>query len=250
MLETLKIARHVAIEEGDPHTRVDRKPAVLPGEHVGGGMGIEKPLPLEERDHAAADPFGEPGQVCGGERPGGQEHRRPVGAVRTRQEDAVGDGCVEMGVAVEPGAEAVEEGDGAEPRAGGWRCGMLRAAEALETEQRLDLIQQNPRHRRDGLGPVTEHSPQPLRQRHHPLPHGHRGDDVIDEVRCRLRHVPAVTGRAHAPALARKCDDEPLRAPRAESAGESEAEKPEAEALEKPGRPTFFETPAWSFSMG
>ena len=24
----------------------------------------------------------------------------------------------------------------------------------------------------------------------------------------------------------------------------------EAEALEKPGRPTFFETPAWSFSMG
>ena len=24
----------------------------------------------------------------------------------------------------------------------------------------------------------------------------------------------------------------------------------EAEALEKPGKPTFFETPAWSFSMG
>jgi hypothetical protein len=23
-----------------------------------------------------------------------------------------------------------------------------------------------------------------------------------------------------------------------------------AEALEKPGRPTFFETPAWSFNMG
>ena len=23
----------------------------------------------------------------------------------------------------------------------------------------------------------------------------------------------------------------------------------EAEALEKPGRPTFFETPAWSFNM-
>jgi hypothetical protein len=40
---------------------------------------------------------------------------------------------------------------------------MLRAAEALETEQRLDLMQKNPRHRRDGLGPVTKHSPQPLR---------------------------------------------------------------------------------------
>jgi hypothetical protein len=24
----------------------------------------------------------------------------------------------------------------------------------------------------------------------------------------------------------------------------------EAEALEKPGSPTFFETPAWSFNMG
>jgi hypothetical protein len=24
----------------------------------------------------------------------------------------------------------------------------------------------------------------------------------------------------------------------------------EAEALEKPGKPTFFETPAWSFNMG
>jgi nitrogenase subunit NifH len=50
-----------------------------------------------------------------------------------------------MGVAVEAGAEAVEEGDGAEPGAGGRRRGVLRAAEVLETEQRLNLIQQNPR---------------------------------------------------------------------------------------------------------
>ena len=51
--------------------------------------------------------------------PGWQEHRRPVGDVWARHEDAVGDGCVQMGVAVEPGAEAVKEGDGAEPWAGG-----------------------------------------------------------------------------------------------------------------------------------
>jgi len=96
-------------------------------------MRVEKPLPLEERDHAAADPFGERGHVCGGERLGGQlasaggfafappaeRSRWPVGAVRARQEDAVGDGRVQMGVAVEAGAEAVEEGDGAEPWAGG-----------------------------------------------------------------------------------------------------------------------------------
>ena len=118
MLERLKVARHVAVEECDADARVDRKSAVLPGEHVGGGVRIEEPLPLEPTDHAAADPFGDRGQVCGRERPGGQERRRPVGAVRSRQEDAVGDGRVQMGVAVEPGAEAVEKGDGAEPWAG------------------------------------------------------------------------------------------------------------------------------------
>jgi len=145
MLERLKIARHVAVEEGDPHARVDRKPAVLPGEHVGGGRGVEQTLTPEPADHAAADPFGERGQVCGGERPGRQERRWPVGTVRARQEDAVGDGRVQMGVAVEPRAEAVEEGDGAEPRAGGRRRGLPRAAEALKTEQCLDLIEKNPR---------------------------------------------------------------------------------------------------------
>jgi hypothetical protein len=46
----------------------------------------------------------------------------------------------------------------------GWRCGLLIAMEALKTEPRLDLVQKNPRHRRDGLGPVAEHAPQPLRQ--------------------------------------------------------------------------------------
>lgn len=50
---------------------VDGKPAVLPGEHVGGRVRIEKPLPLEESDHAAADPFGERGEVALGERPSG-----------------------------------------------------------------------------------------------------------------------------------------------------------------------------------
>jgi hypothetical protein len=163
MLERLKIARHVAVEEGDADTRVDRKPAVLPGEHVGGGRGVEQPLHAEPPDHAAADPFGERGEVALGERPRRQERRRPIEAVRSWQEDAVGDTCVQMGVAVEPRAEAVEEGDGAEPGAGGRRRGLLRAAEALKTEQRLDLIQQNPRHGRDGLGAVGEEAPQPLR---------------------------------------------------------------------------------------
>jgi hypothetical protein len=70
------------------------------------------------------------------------------------------------------------------------------------TEQRLDLIQKNPRHRRD---------------------------DVIDEMRRSLRHVPPVAGRAHAPSLAREGDDEPLRALCAERAGKPETEQPARE---------------------
>ena len=57
-----------------------------------------------------------PGCVSGraGRKAGG-----PSGPCGPGQEDAVGDGRVQMGVAVEPGAEAVEEGDGADSRAGG-----------------------------------------------------------------------------------------------------------------------------------
>jgi hypothetical protein len=50
-------------------------------------------------------------------------------------------------------------------------------------------------------------------------------------VSGRLGHVPAVARRAHAPSLAREGDDEPLRAPCAEGAGESEAEQPAREIL-------------------
>ncbi len=84
MLERLEIAQHVAVEGRDPDAGVDRKSAVLPGEHVGGGMCIEGPLPPEPTDHAAADRLGERGQVCGSERPGREERRRPAGAVRSR----------------------------------------------------------------------------------------------------------------------------------------------------------------------
>ncbi len=59
---------------------------------------------------------------------------------------------------------AVEEGDGADSWAGGWQRGVVRAAEALQTQQLLNLSEKNPAHRRDGLRPVAEHSPQPFGQ--------------------------------------------------------------------------------------
>jgi len=45
MLEAFEIARHVTVDECDPDTRVYRKPAILPGEHVGSGLRIEEALP-------------------------------------------------------------------------------------------------------------------------------------------------------------------------------------------------------------
>jgi hypothetical protein len=107
---------------------VDGKPAVLPGEHVGGGSDIKQASKPEPEDHAASHPLGERGQVCGGNRPGRQERRRGVTAclVSSRYEDAVDHAGVQVHVVVERRAEAVEEGDAAEPRAGGSRYGGIR----------------------------------------------------------------------------------------------------------------------------
>ena len=42
---------------------VDRKPAILPGEHLGGGRGVEEVSEPEPADHAAPYPLGERGQI-------------------------------------------------------------------------------------------------------------------------------------------------------------------------------------------
>ena len=141
MFQTLEEARHITVAECDPDTRVDRKPAVLPGEHVGGRSSIEQASVSEPADQAAAHPLGDRGQVGQVDRAGWQERRRRV--VRRpgsrRHEDTVGDAGVQMHVAVEGGAEAVQEGDGAEPRAGGGRRVGCRCHACGSAEQPLDL---------------------------------------------------------------------------------------------------------------
>jgi hypothetical protein len=44
VLETLKIARHVAVDERDPDACAHRKTTVLSSDHVGGRIGVEEPL--------------------------------------------------------------------------------------------------------------------------------------------------------------------------------------------------------------
>ncbi len=58
--EAVEVTRYVAVDERDPDTRVYRKPAMLPGEHGGGGIGVEEPLPLEPGDYLTADLLGAP----------------------------------------------------------------------------------------------------------------------------------------------------------------------------------------------
>ncbi len=119
VFERLTIDTQLETKEPDPDACIDREPAVLPGNHVGGGGGEQASEP-EPADHAAAHPLGERGQVCGGNQPDRQERRRGVAAclVSSRHEDAVGDACVQVHVVIERGAEAVQEGDATEPRAG------------------------------------------------------------------------------------------------------------------------------------
>ena len=108
VFETPKIARHIAVDERDQDTRIDGKPAVLPGEHVGGGRGVEQASEPEPADHAAAHPLGERSQISRGDWPGRQERRRGVSAYfgGSRHEDTVGHAGVQVHVAVERRAEA------------------------------------------------------------------------------------------------------------------------------------------------
>jgi hypothetical protein len=95
-------------------------------------------------------------------------------------------------VVVERRAEAVQKGDAAEPRAG--TCGGIGVPGATchSAQHSLDLVEEDLREGGDGLGPVGKHAAQSLRQGDHPLPHGHRRDDVIGEVGGGLGHVAAV----------------------------------------------------------
>jgi hypothetical protein len=78
MLETFKVAGHVAVDECDPDTGVHREPTVFPAEHVGGRIGVEEPLHAEPTHDTTAHLLGERGQIGLGDRPGRQEHRPPV----------------------------------------------------------------------------------------------------------------------------------------------------------------------------
>jgi arylsulfatase A len=184
VFETPKMAGHVAVEARDADTRIDGNPDVLQGEHVGGGSSVHLASEPEPADHAAADSLGERGQIGLHDRPRWDERRRSITrrCGSSRHEDAIGHAHMEMHVVVERGAETLQEGDAAEPRAARTRCLGIRGPACRREQEPFDLGQEDLRDRRDGSGWVGEHAAQPLRHGDHPLPHGYRRDDVIGEV--------------------------------------------------------------------
>ena len=153
----------------------------------------------EEPAHESrADALGERQEVGRRDGPGWQKRD----AFLNGHEEAVGHARMEVDVAVQSGAEAVEEGDGAEPRAEGLAGGGVRHDGHCSAEPPLNLVEEDPREGGDGYGPVGEDAPQSLRHGDHPLPDGHRRDDTVGKVRGRFGHAAARAGRTDAPALA------------------------------------------------
>ena len=107
-------------------------------------------------------------------------------------------------------SEAVQKGNDTESRASRARPVTVTGQARRSTEQPLDLFDEDPREGRYRALAVSEEAAQPLRHGDHPLPHGHRGNDAVDEMRGCLRHSTAVARRADTPALAREGDDKTL----------------------------------------
>ena len=150
-----------------------------------------------------------------------QEGRRPATGWH---EDAVGRARMQVHVVIDRRSEAVQKGDGAESRASYARpvAGTGRARRS--TKQSLDLFDEDPREGCDRAWAVSEEAAQSLRHGDHPLPHGHRGNDAVDEMRSCLCHPTAIAGGTDAAALARERHDKTLPARRTACPAESEAE--------------------------
>jgi hypothetical protein len=90
---------------------------------------------------------------------------------------------VQVDVEVGSGSEALDQRDGATVAFFGLEPG---GAQQMAREHALHHLQ----HRRDQLGLCGQQHAQRDRQRQHPLPHRHMGDDVVDQVHRGLRHPP------------------------------------------------------------
>jgi hypothetical protein len=136
-----------------------REAAGLPGEHVLDRVLGEEPAALEEAEHAALQRALEAEYVV----------RREMGrlvegdaAVVALGKDAVEDDDVEVEVGIQGGAEAVQEGDGAD-------LGVTWRGRAGAAQRGADAAEQDAQHVADQARVVGQEGADPLRQGEDPL---------------------------------------------------------------------------------
>ena len=95
-----------------------------------------------------------------------------------------------------------------------------RAATAF-AQPRLDDPQHDVQQRTERLGIAPQEVAQALRDRHHPLAHRQRWEDLVSQMRGSFCHAPRVARWAHATALAGKGNQEIVPALPAAGAGEA-----------------------------
>ncbi len=168
-------------------------PAVLPGEHILGFVGLQEPVAVAMPQDPGADRVLEALQDLGGEGRGfvKTEVGGGIGWVLSRVtlnlfEKSIDHAQMIMEVWIEGGAEAMQKADGPE-RGVGWCGGTGLPQGGLESPQQ-----------------DVEEGPQPLGDGEHELAHRHVGNDVINEVGRRLGHALGVAGRTGTSALAGK----------------------------------------------
>ena len=112
-------------------------------------------------------------------------------------EHAVDDADVEMEVCVEKRAEAMKERDGTD-------LGTRTSSRARISERGPNGAQEDAQHCAGDGGVVVKEGPETLQNREHPLSHGKRRQDMIDEGGGGLDHTARVTRRTCSPAPARE----------------------------------------------
>ena len=125
---------------------------------------------------------------------------------------------------------------------------MGTGSRARMSERSANGPQEDAQHSAGDRGVVVQEGPDALRNGEHPLAHGKRRQDMVDEVGGGLDHAASVAGGTHAAALATERDQEIVTT--AGAAGASEAVRQNAatqgaprEAWSRKSRSTHEGTP-------
>jgi len=142
--------------------------------------------------------------------------------VRPWREHAVQAQGMEVHVQFQPAPEPLHDGDRAAAALGD--PGAARPA-AIPGEHRAH---EGAEHRATERVVERQAVAQPMRDREHPLPHRHPGQDRVDEIRRLLGHAAAAAALADRAALARKRDETLEATGVAADARKAPLERPEA----------------------